>query len=178
MHGEVGEQCELLWNSALSQAASTVSPAMASRQASAEPGMELARVNNSCARASSTRRSAATSLCDARATQLTPAPTITSAMRASAPITPWLPARLNAKRQSMTVSAATAPAVHGDRLRRWDAGSSPAKRVDIIRDKSHNKTPDHSIVAEIANAMTNAGHAGRRGISSTSRPMLSAWVRS
>src|SRR5262249_14510864 len=39
-------------------------------------------------------------------------------------------------------------------------------RRNIVRDKSHNKTLVHSIgiVAEIANAMTSAGHKRRRGI--------------
>jgi hypothetical protein len=48
----------------------------------------------------------------------------------------------------------------------------------IIRDKSHSKTPLHSIVAEIANAMTSPGHSGRRGISSATGPVSSAWLRS
>jgi len=47
-----------------------------------------------------------------------------------------------------------------------------------IRDKSHIRAPVHSIVAEIANAMTRAGHSGRRGISSATEPVSSAWLRS
>lgn len=48
----------------------------------------------------------------------------------------------------------------------------------MIRDKSHSKTPLHSIVAEIANAMTSAGQSGRRGISPATGPASSAWLRS
>jgi hypothetical protein len=48
----------------------------------------------------------------------------------------------------------------------------------IIRDKSHSKTPVHSIVTEIANAMTNPGHSGRRGASPATGPVSSAWLRS
>src|SRR5262249_26083294 len=48
----------------------------------------------------------------------------------------------------------------------------------IIRDKSHSKAPVHSIVAEIANAMTNPGHSGRRGVSPAIGPVSSASLRS
>jgi len=41
----------------------------------------------------------------------------------------------------------------------------------IIRNKSQSKTPVHNMVAEIANAMTSAGHSGRRGISSATGPV-------
>ena len=43
--------------------------------------------------------------------------------------------------------------------------STPAqspKRKSNIRDSNHNKVPAHSNVAQIANAMTNAGHRGPR----------------
>jgi hypothetical protein len=48
----------------------------------------------------------------------------------------------------------------------------------IIRDKSHSRTPVHSIVAEIAKAMTSPGHSGRRGICSATGLVSSAWLRS
>jgi hypothetical protein len=70
-------------------------------------------------------------------------------------------------------------------LKDQDVPSFPAKADQyhntikyIIRDKSHSKSPVHSIVAEIANAMTNPGHSGRRrGASPATGPVSSAWLR-
>jgi hypothetical protein len=58
----------------------------------------------------------------------------------------------------------------------WDRYHGTIKY--IMRDKTHSKTPVHSIVAEMANAMTNPGHSGRPGASPATGPVSSAWLRS
>jgi len=54
-----------------------------------------------------------------------------------------------------------------------------ATRKTNIRDSSHNKVPAHSNVAQIAKAMTNAGHSGPRGrVSSSLTTETCVWSRS
>ena len=118
--GRLGAKQRLLAGS------STSSPAPASRQASAEPGM-TARVVNSSKRASSARRWAAKLPADAafKTIHATAAPPSSNPTRRDAAIMPARPARRRIKTQDTAKTVATTAADHGGSTKAPLTGSKP-----------------------------------------------------